>query len=329
MAILDLKNGEEEKPKIDMCYVLDNVIAMSFPWPTDETNPKRLNRIDKVGAFLDAEHKDNYKVVSFAGELQYQDNEYFHQRIERFPIIDFNVPALKNALEFLKRYKKLVEANPTHTTAFHCWGGKGRTGTMMSMLLLYLKKCATAKEAMAFFAAKRNVGEHFKGVETPSQARFVGYFERIMNEFNGEMPAEKHLLFDKIVLRSKNGILGDDIAKWHVQISSNDKATTTMLCIAKKKKSKYTVDENGLTITLKNDFDLLNEVKLEFFSLSKKIPKKEEGCTLLVSFHTSFIDPKTNSLIVPRDEIDHLNEESPLWEHFKEDFSVELYFKNA
>jgi hypothetical protein len=32
--------------KLIIKYNKDNLIAMSFPWPITETNPKRLNRID-------------------------------------------------------------------------------------------------------------------------------------------------------------------------------------------------------------------------------------------------------------------------------------------
>jgi PTEN phosphatase family protein len=319
--------------EIDMCYVLDNVIALSFPWPTTETNPKRLNRIDKVANFLDTNHADNYKIVNFCIEMDYTEPEHFHGRNERFPIVDYDVPSLKNVLDFMRRYKKLIDINPSHVHAFHCWGGKGRTGTMMSMLLLYTKTCATAPEAMAFFAGKRNVGAHFKGVETPSQARFVGYFDRIMNEFGGEMPPERRLKFKEIVLRSDNKIISDDPAdlnKWHVKISANDKEASTNLCVKKKKGCRHTVGPNSLSLTLKKDFSLLNEVKVQFTSLSQKVPKKEgeDECTFLISFHTAFIDAATNTLVVPRSEIDHLHEEG-LWDFFPEDFRVEFHFEEV
>lgn len=57
---------------------------------------------------------------------------------------------------------------------------------------------------MRFFALKRTFGNkdtHFKGVETPSQMRFVKYFEEIVNQYKKSMPNEKVLSLNKIVLK--------------------------------------------------------------------------------------------------------------------------------
>jgi PTEN phosphatase family protein len=46
------------------------------------------------------------------------------------------------------------------------------------------------------------------------------------------------------------------------------------------------------------------------------------------SFHTSFIDPTTNSLLIKRNELDNPHKEK-YWNLYKETFSVELFFTNA
>jgi hypothetical protein len=61
---------------------------------------------------------------------------------------------------------------------------------------------------MSFFALKRTNGnnEHkFKGVETASQARFVKYFEKIINELQLELPPVKSVILDRILIHSING----------------------------------------------------------------------------------------------------------------------------
>ena len=58
---------------------------------------------------------------------------------------------------------------------------------------------------MRFFAIKRSFGNkdtHFKGVETPSQKRFVKYFEEIMNKYQESLPRKRILNLKKIVLKS-------------------------------------------------------------------------------------------------------------------------------
>jgi hypothetical protein len=106
-------------------------------------------------------------------------------------------------MDFFKEIQKKFESNPEFVHAFHCWGGKGRTGTMVCMFLLYFHKCKTTEEAMKYFATKRNVGEHFKGVETPTQIRFVKYFEEIVSN-NNALPAEKCLKLKSFIIRHKS-----------------------------------------------------------------------------------------------------------------------------
>ena len=63
---------------------------------------------------------------------------------------------------------------------------------------------------MRYFALKRTVGKgenHFKGVETPSQARFVNYFEKIFSQFDFKLPPVRPLLLNEIVIHSINGKL--------------------------------------------------------------------------------------------------------------------------
>lgn len=58
---------------------------------------------------------------------------------------------------------------------------------------------------MRFFAIKRSFGNkdtHFKGVETPSQKRFVKYFEEIMNKYQESLPRKRILNLKKIILKS-------------------------------------------------------------------------------------------------------------------------------
>jgi hypothetical protein len=56
---------------------------------------------------------------------------------------------------------------------------------------------------MRFFAFKRTSGnqaDHFKGVETPSQMRFVHYMDKIVNKYNKKMPKERILNLSGIKL---------------------------------------------------------------------------------------------------------------------------------
>lgn len=77
---------------LDLTYVTDRVIAMSFPSSGKQSFYR--NPIEEVARFLDTKHADHYKVYNLCSEKGY-DPKYFHYRVERIFIDDHNVPALQ------------------------------------------------------------------------------------------------------------------------------------------------------------------------------------------------------------------------------------------
>jgi PTEN homologous phosphatase len=69
------------------------------------------------------------------------------------------------------------------------------------------------KEALKKFGDRRTdweKGDTFQGVETPSQSRFVKYFEIITNELNGSPPQIRTLKLKSIIINSINGVGNGD-----------------------------------------------------------------------------------------------------------------------
>ena len=59
------------------------------------------------------------------------------------------------------------------------------------------------QEALNIFAEGRtdlNRGKQYQGVETPSQTRYVGYYEKILHIYNHEMPPTKFLKLKSITI---------------------------------------------------------------------------------------------------------------------------------
>lgn len=79
-------------------------------------------------------------------------------------------------------------------------GGKGRTGTMICVWLVEAELFLKAEDSLVYFGSRRTdtrYGHAFQGVETPSQSRYVRYYERI-KENGGNLPPEKKLHLRKI-----------------------------------------------------------------------------------------------------------------------------------
>lgn len=71
-----------------------------------------------------------------------------------------------------------LSGSAERVVAIHCKAGKGRTGLMISCLLLYLGACLHPDAALSYYARCRTSNE--QGVTIPSQRRYVHYFHQYL-----------------------------------------------------------------------------------------------------------------------------------------------------
>ncbi|CAF3805739.1 unnamed protein product, partial [Adineta steineri] len=166
---------------LDLCAISDRIIAMSFPSKGKDAFFR--NDIVDVGHYLDITYGNHYRVYNLCSERFY-DTTFFHNRVERILIDDHNVPRLNDMIRMADSVTAWFEENEKNVIAVYCKGGKGRTGTMISVALLRTGICETAEKALDLFAEGRTDlrhGKQYQGVETPSQTRYVGYYDKILH----------------------------------------------------------------------------------------------------------------------------------------------------
>ena len=177
---------------LDLTYITPNIIAMGKPSTSIEGIYR--NKLEDVKEFFNSRHPNHYKVYNLCQELVYPENIFYKQGY--FPFQDHEAPPLNLIRPFCEDAKKFLEEDNKNVVAIHCKAGKGRTGTFISCLLLYLNIFDTAADCLKYYGMMRV--ENGRGVTVPSQIRYVFYFEQIIKK-NIENPIQfKNICINKI-----------------------------------------------------------------------------------------------------------------------------------
>ncbi|CAF1513327.1 unnamed protein product [Adineta steineri] len=314
---------------LDLCSISDRIIAMSFPSKGKDAFFR--NDIVDVGHYLDITYGNHYRVYNLCSERFY-DTTFFHNRVERILIDDHNVPILNDMIRMADSVTAWFEENEKNVIAVHCKGGKGRTGTMISVTLLRSGICETAEKALDLFAEGRTDlrhGKQYQGVKTPSQTRYVGYYDKILHIYNHEMPPTKVVTLNSIVITAIASIGNGDGSDLFFTISNYDELLGKFQLRQNNQldtnscKNEHNREEDKVTITYIRLSPLKGDVKIMFFSTNKF--QSYDDCAFYFWFNTSFIE--NNSLLLKREELDNPHK-AKTWHIFCEKFSVLLTFGN-
>ncbi|TRY83173.1 hypothetical protein DNTS_020674 [Danionella cerebrum] len=308
---------------LDLTYVTERVIAMSFP--SSGKQALYRNPIREVARFLDTKHPDHYKVFNLCSEKGY-DPKFFHYRVERVMIDDHNVPSLQDLLHFTACVRDWMAADPRNVIAIHCKGGKGRTGTMVCTWLIDSDQFESAQESLDYFGERRtdkSRSSKFQGVETPSQSRYVGYYEIMKNQFKRQLPPPKSLRIKSIRIHSIAGVGKSDGTDLKLKILQSRDLVFRCDCSTLENCAVFPdVGSNAVVLSLKDAPVLNGDIKLMFES-SAGLPKGYEDCPFYFWFNTAFVE--NYRLFLSREELDNPHK-AKTWNLYKEDFGVTLSF---
>ncbi|KAE9595286.1 putative phosphoric monoester hydrolase [Lupinus albus] len=159
---------------LDMSYITDRVLAMSFP--SERMRAMYRNPLWQVKSVLDMRHQDHYKIYNLCIEESY-DPAHFYDRVEAYPFDDNHVPTLEMIKAFCESVDSWLSSDPKNIAVIHCMAGKGRTGLMVCAYLTYCGM--SADEALQLYADRRTTNN--EGVSIPSQRRYVGYWESVLS----------------------------------------------------------------------------------------------------------------------------------------------------
>ena len=332
MVSQNKRRFQQDGYDLDLTYVTARVIATSFP-STGVWSLYR-NPIEKVAAFLDAKHPGKYKLYNLCSEKTYQ-TSHFHDRVERFAVDDHNVPSLEDMARFAASVKSWLAADPENVIVVHCKGGKGRTGTMICVWLVEAGVFSDAKESLDYFGCRRtdtNVGSKFQGVETPSQSRYVGYYEAMRARHGGRPPSPPaRVALRRIAVRGMMYVgqgNGDDF--WFtVSQGRANPVFSAHLGLRRNCEVSYDPERDVLVVGGLGDCPPLEgDVRVLFQTSSRTVPKGYEKCPFYFWFNTSFLedgkeDGKPVVLSLGREDLDNPHKPKT-WHCFRQGFRVDV-----
>lgn len=237
-------------------------------------------------------------------------------------IDDHNVPSLSEMVEFSKEVTDWLDEDKENVVVIHCKGGKGRTGTMVCACLISSELFYTAEDSLSFFGRRRTdqtSSTKYQGVETPSQNRYVGYFEKVKRVYHWDLPPRKILKPNKIIIYSIHSVGKGDGSDLNVQVLTKQKLIYS--CSSKNCKIFHDIEMDRVIIDLSNCPVVYDDVKMRF--LSKKLPNYYDKCAFFFWFHTSFI--QNNRLYLQRNQLDNPHKPKS-WKIYHSQFAVEVYF---
>ena len=299
---------------LDLTYITPNIIAMGKPSTSIEGMYR--NKLDDVKEFFNSRHPNHYKVYNLCQELSYPDNVFYKQGY--FPFVDHEAPPLNLIKPFCEDAKKFLDEDKKNVVAIHCKAGKGRTGTFISCLLLYMKVFETAADCLKYYGMMRV--ENGRGVTVPSQIRYVFYFEQILKK-NIKCPIE----FKVICLNKIRMVTIPNISS----VKSGCTPTFSIENAGKsfkyweynKKKESYDINDAFADFQIgDNGFDVSGDVKITFYH-SPMLGSKEKIFKLW--FNTNFI-PDDGVLVVNKDLIDKACKDKNC-KKFKQNFKIEVH----
>ena len=303
---------------LDLTYITPNIIAMGLPSTSLEGLYR--NNMNDVVNFFNHRHSEHYKVYNLCEEKKYPPNIFYQQGY--FPFQDHEAPPLNLIRPFCEDAKSFLDSDPKNVVAIHCLAGKGRTGTLISCLLLYLGYFETAADCLKYYGSMRV--ENGRGVTVPSQIRYVFYFEQIIKN---KIPHP--IIFKSLCIKSIRMITIPNLNKvgsgcsptFSVENKVDGKKNVFNYWNFVKKRETYEENVPFAIFELGDEgFNVNGDVKITFFQ-THVFGGREK--VFKMWFNTNFV-PDDGVLEIKKDLIDKACKDKDC-KRYKQNFKIEIH----
>uniref|UniRef100_A0A3P9HF57 Tensin 1b n=1 Tax=Oryzias latipes TaxID=8090 RepID=A0A3P9HF57_ORYLA len=167
----------EETYELDLVYITERIISVSFPGSVEEQS--YAVNLREVASMLRSKHGHNYLVFNLS-EKRYDINQ-LNPKVLDFGWPDHHAPALDKICSICKAMDTWLSADSHNVVVIHNKGNRGRTGVVVAAYMHYSNISASADQALDRFAMKRFYEDKVLPVGQPSQKRYVEYFSGLLS----------------------------------------------------------------------------------------------------------------------------------------------------
>ncbi|XP_062258288.1 tensin-1 isoform X3 [Platichthys flesus] len=167
----------EESYELDLIYITERIISVSFPSSVDEQS--YAANLQEVASMLRSKHGHNYLLFNLS-EKRY-DISQLNPKVLDFGWPDHHAPALDKICSICKAMDTWLTADSHNVVVIHNKGNRGRTGVVVAAYMHYSNISASADQALDRFAMKRFYEDKVLPVGQPSQKRYVEYFSGLLS----------------------------------------------------------------------------------------------------------------------------------------------------
>ncbi|XP_064523069.1 tensin-3 isoform X2 [Pseudopipra pipra] len=173
----DFDHIMEEGYELDLTYITERIIAVSFPASCSEET--YLHNLQDVTRMLKSKHGNNYLVLNLS-EKRY-DLAKLNPKIMDVGWPDLHAPLLNKVCTICKAMESWLNNDPQHVVVIHCRGGKGRIGVVISSYMHFINVSASADQALDRFAMKKFFDDKVSALMQPSQRRYVQFLSGLLS----------------------------------------------------------------------------------------------------------------------------------------------------
>nr|XP_056712969.1 tensin-3 [Euleptes europaea] len=173
----DFNHMMEEGYELDLTYITERIIALSFPASCSEET--YLHNLQDVTRMLKSKHGDNYLVLNLS-EKRF-DLAKLNPKIMDVGWPDLHAPPLNKVCTICKAMESWLNSNSQHVVVIHCQGGKGRIGVVISSYMHFTNVSASADQALDRFAMKKFFDDKVSALMQPSQKRYVQFLSGLLS----------------------------------------------------------------------------------------------------------------------------------------------------